>query len=683
MLVKLALNNMKKSIKDYLIYFVTLVLGVTVFYVFNAIDGQGILQGGSITKQAIVKDLMNVLSALSVFIAFVIAFLVAYANSFLMKRRHKEFAVYMLLGMSKKKISIMLVVETIIIGTISLVVGTIVGLLASQGASLLVTKIFEVKNANYTFTFSSKACIKTVVYFFVIYIAVMIMNIIILNTSKLIDLLKSGVKNQEIKLKNTKVCAIVFIVSVAALMWAHTRFANIMDIVKQSSYELIIAFIILVITSVTIFWSLSGMILFVFNNMKNMYYKGINSFIISQISSKINTTVIMMAVISTLLCITITLFPSSLAYKEAFVEEKKEILPVDITFWKPVAESYKELYGYSEERWANLNKTIEQEFIENGIDLNIKLKDKLLVNVYKSAEVTCDTTMQEFVPDYLKGYEEEIIGESEYNAIATLYGYKPIYLGPQGYACLANDPDLVKTRNKALKNGKTFSIAGVTYMPLYDHCIEGVLSLSFTKDNRGIIIVPDSAIGNLYLDSQVLAGNYNALTEEDKYAMDAEVADTFDADKLLCSWETRIQLYDFSVGETAIMIFVALYVGIIFILVSSAILAINELSDCSDNIDKYVILRKIGIEDKEINKVLFKQILLIFFVPFALAICNAIAGIKMISGALIMMTRSGSINGLGLKPMIITLIIIITLYGGYMYVTYISSKNIIKDKISL
>ena len=118
MLFKLSLKNISKSIKDYAIYFFTLILGVAIFYVFNAIDDQSVMMKVSSTTAEIIKLMTNILSGVSVFVFIILAFLIVYASRFLIKRRNKEFGVYLTLGMSKKKISLILFIETLIIGIV-------------------------------------------------------------------------------------------------------------------------------------------------------------------------------------------------------------------------------------------------------------------------------------------------------------------------------------------------------------------------------------------------------------------------------------------------------------------------------------------------------------------------------------------------------------------------------------
>ena len=174
MLCKLSLKNIKKSIKDYTIYFFTLILGISIFYVFNALDTQTAMMEVSSSTRELIKLMMTMMSAVSVFVSFILGFLIIYASRFLMKRRNKEFGIYLTLGMSKRKISMILFFETLIIGILSLVVGLGLGTLLSQLMSVIVVNMFEANLTKYTFVFSSSACIRTIAYFSVMYLFVIL-----------------------------------------------------------------------------------------------------------------------------------------------------------------------------------------------------------------------------------------------------------------------------------------------------------------------------------------------------------------------------------------------------------------------------------------------------------------------------------------------------------------------------
>lgn len=217
MLFKLSFNNMKKSIKDYGIYFLTLVLGVAIFYMFNSIDSQQAMLQVSSSQREIIKLMIAMLGYVSVFVAVILGLLIVYANKFLINRRKKEFGIYMTLGMGKKQISKIIWMETIFVGVISLVIGLVIGVFASQFMSILVAKMFEADMSEFKFVFSKNACIKTCIYFAVMYILVMFFNTFTVSKYKLINLLNAEKKNEKVKIKNPFLCILVFVIAVILL----------------------------------------------------------------------------------------------------------------------------------------------------------------------------------------------------------------------------------------------------------------------------------------------------------------------------------------------------------------------------------------------------------------------------------------------------------------------------------
>ena len=202
MLFKLSIKNIKKSFKDYAIYFLTL-------YMFNSLDSQQAMLEVSNSTRELIKLMISLLGMVSVFIAIVLGFLIVYANNFLINRRKREFGIYMTLGMGRKQISKIILIETVLIGIISLIVGIMIGIFASQFMSILVAKLFEADMSEFKFVFSKDACIKTCIYFAVMYLAVMIFNTITISKYKLINLLTAVKRNEKVKIKNPVISIIV------------------------------------------------------------------------------------------------------------------------------------------------------------------------------------------------------------------------------------------------------------------------------------------------------------------------------------------------------------------------------------------------------------------------------------------------------------------------------------------
>ena len=354
-LFKLSVSNMKKSIKDYAIYFFTLVLGVAIFYVFNAIETQtAMLQISADTRQ-VVQLMSKMIAGVSVFIAFVLGFLIIYASRFLMKRRNKEFGLYLILGMGKRKVSTMLFIETLIIGLVSLVVGLLAGIGISQLTSVLVANMFDADMSSYSFVFSGSAFAKTCLYFAIIYVVVIIFNTFIISKCKLIDLFQNGRKSENVKIKNPWVSVIVFLISVVSLGYAyHAVITDINDMYMNDLYKWIV---VGCVATVLFFWSVSGMLFRIVSSMKNVYYKGLNTFVVRQMSSRVNTNVLSISVICLMLFVTICVLSSALAVKNSLNEGIAKYARADVSISK--TQSSDSIYYDEDEMGARI---FAQEF---------------------------------------------------------------------------------------------------------------------------------------------------------------------------------------------------------------------------------------------------------------------------------------------------------------------------------
>ena len=271
MLFNLSLKNIKKSLKNYAIYFFTLILGVAIFYIFNSIESQTVMLKLNNSTKDIIQLINNILSGVSVFVSFILGFLIVYANQFLMKRRKKEFGIYMTLGMSKKQISKILLVETIMIGLISLIVGLILGIALSQVMSIIVANMFEADMSKFTFVFSPSATIKTIIYFGIMYLLVLVFNTIQVNSQQLIKLLIVNKQNEKIKLKNSFVCILIFIGATVLLSYAYYNVTAGADNLTEE-FSVFLQMIYGAVATFLIYWSVSGLVLKLVMVSKNHYF---------------------------------------------------------------------------------------------------------------------------------------------------------------------------------------------------------------------------------------------------------------------------------------------------------------------------------------------------------------------------------------------------------------------------
>ena len=689
MLCKLSLKNIKKSIKDYAIYFFTLILGVAIFYVFNALESQTVLMDVSSSTKEIIKLMMTMLSSVSIFVSFILGFLIIYASRFLMKRRNKEFGVYLTLGMSKRKISMILFFETLFIGFLSLIVGLGLGVILSQFMSLFVANMFEADLTKFAFVFSSSACTKTIIYFSIMYLIVMIFNTFSISKCKLIDLLQGAKKSETIKLKNPILCILIFIISCIILGRAYYIVA--FDTLSlQYAKDIIKPILMGVVSTFFIFWSFSGLILRITQSSKKFYYKGLNSFTLRQFSSKINTTVFSTTIICLMLFVTICLLSSCLTIKNSMNANIKELAPVDVMFTTNMnMDKYYDnfrSYGWNDNQIKNSHYTTKEMFSLFDFDITKYLRDYIEVNTYATPDLTMNHTLGSKLNQIRTSFPflqydtmESIMKISDYNKVARFYGNEEYSLNSNEYMIVADFKSMIEVRNIALENHETINLFGHTLKPKYDSCQDGFVEMSSNHINTGIIIVPDNVIDEDYLIQNHLIGNYktqdkNEITEIENN-INTLAKDPKSKEYLLPSGTTKLAIKEATVGLTAMATFIGLYLGIIFLISSAAILGLKELSESSDNKERFRMLRKIGTDEKMINKALFRQIGIFFMLPLILALIHSVFGIKF---AMVILEVFGDEQLL--LSIIITSVFIVFIYGGYFLITYYCSKNIIKER---
>ena len=696
MLFKLSIRNMKKSFKDYAIYFLTLVLGVAIFYMFNSLDSQQAMLKVSESTRQMIQLMIQVLGMISVFIAIVLGFLIVYANNFLINRRKREFGIYMTLGMGRRQISSIILLETILVGILSLVVGIFIGVFASQFMSILVAKLFEADMSEFTFVFSKDACIKTCIYFAVMYLAVIIFNTLTISRYKLINLLTAVRKNEKVKMKNPIVSILVFLASAVLLGYAYYLVTGgVYEL--QTGDELLKPILMGIIGTIGIFWSLSGFILRIIQTRKSIYLKGTNMFVLRQLNNKINTNIASMSIICLMLFMTISVLSGSLSIKSALDSQLDKFTPVDVNLYKTayLPESY--VSSYSGETIYNTKEQIEDSrhpvsytLETNGYDMN-DLKDIVEIPIYTIPEWTLAYSLGDYYETTKSQYSmlaydssESIIKISDYNKIAELYGEEQYTLNDDEYIVLCNYEQMIDIRNQTLGTNSNIEINGKTYHSKYNECKDGFIYLATTEINAGIILVPDKfELEDEWTEQYLLVANYNAETEEGKQEIentligsgDTEFFENIKEKGINLDGSSRISIIESSKGLATIIIFIAIYLGVVFLIASSAILALKQLTESSDNKQRYTILRKIGCDEKMINQALFRQIFIFFMMPLILAMIHSIFGIKFILSMLEVLASPDEL----LPSIIVTAVIIGVIYGIYFLATYFGSKNIIKE----
>ncbi len=420
-------------------------------------------------------------------------------------------------------------------------------------------------------------------------------------------------------------------------------------------------------------------------------------FVLRQLNNKINTTVISMSVICLMLFMTITILSSSLALRNTMQRELIEMTPVDLNLYKTanLPEKYINKRGkeitYTKEQIEDSRLPISQTLKQNGVDINV-LKDITEITIYTDKNLNwgkffgnkIDEVKQKF-PMLVYETAEQIIKISDYNKIALAYGTEKYSLNDDEYIMLCDFDSMKELRNTVLKEGEnSLEIAGKKYKSKYNECKSGFVMMSTSHTNTGIILVPDTCpLTESNKEQALLIANYNANTDEEKEEIEkifagtnSNLIDNIANKGIKIDGFTKISLMEASIGLATIITFIAIYLGIIFLIASSAILALKQLTESADNKQRYAILRKIGCDEKMINKALFSQIGIFFIMPLILAIIHSVFGIQFVLSML-----EGIAKKEELVPSIIATVLVMgAIYGAYFLATYLGSKTIIKEE---
>ncbi|MGU8559515.1 ABC transporter permease [Clostridium perfringens] len=674
MYFKLAFKNIKKSYKNYVIYFLTLIFGICIFYTFNSIESQSVMMELNEQKQSAFMMAEQLIGYFSVFIAFVLGFLIVYANNYLIKRRKKEFGIYMTLGMENGSLSKMIFLETLFIGAISLGIGVVLGIMLSQALSVLTAYMFQVDLTKFQFVFSPLGFKRTVLCFSIIYLVVLIFNFISVRKIKLIDLLTASKRNEKPTIKNLWVSVILFLVSVGILGIAYYKVIH--DGIAFASFNALGLPILLgCIGTFIFFYSLTGFFLKVIQGNKKFYLRDLNMFVMKQISSKINTTFVSLSFICLMLFLAICTFSGGLGINRAINADLKDLTKFDVTFW------------------SNSGENIENLLKEKNIDISNIAKEDSNMIMYDSGVKYSNflskegmTAMKNYFP-VANDNDILVIGEKGYNNTLKLLGKEPVNLKENQYLAVGNIDEMKKWVNESLENGnmdqmkklvnkssengKKINISRKTLEPA-NKKYENINLYNFTmKGDILIFVVKDSLLEGL----KPVSSRFNMMLKDNSNTKEEleNVRDQLVESQVYSI--TKKEIYDNAAGLGATMAYLGIYLGLIFIITSAVVLAIQQLTESTDNVERYRLLKEIGVDQKMINKAIFTQVGVYFMLPLSLAIVHSIVGLKISS------TIVGVFGNASIMPnIIITAIIFVIIYGGYFLATYLGAKKNINER---
>ena len=665
MYLKLILKNVVKNIKDYGIYFFTLMISVAVFYSFNSIESQPVIEELVNTNGSMMGNLIPMIHHISKFVAVMLAFLIIYANQFLLKRRKKELGVYMILGMSESRMSGIFVGETVIIGLLAMIVGMGVGVIMSQGISMFALKMFAYDMSEYRFAFSMVSFKETIICFAIIFVMVMIFNIITITKVKLIDLLMASRKNERMGVEKTGMFVIVFLCSLILFGLAGYLLYYKNGLSFKTNGPAICIVSICVGTAMLIY-SVSGVVLKLLQKNKKWYLKGINSFLVRQISSKIQTNYLTMTVVSLLLTGTICIISVGMGMAASMNETAKNATPYDVALYKieDENESKESFYDDLQAHGMELDKAItDYEIIAAKTDDTFTYKD-----------ILSDTENLAPVDKDLGDSHVTVMGVSDYNAAMRLQGKEEVTLAEGQYMINSNYRGTDKNIQTKYDSKPEITVGETKLVPANDKVLHNTYYISAVGSNdKGTVIVPDAVVETLDIDAYMFVGMMNPDYDQQVFKDNLLV---LYGDVIHSPYEgfTKDMIQDAYYGTFAVGAFVACYIGVILLIICVALLSLQQLTETNDNVYRYQLLGKLGVERNLQNNALFKQVMMYFGVPLVLACIYAVAGLPKVLQKL----KDALAMEVGSKASAI-IIIMVVIYGSYFLITYFSCRRIIAE----
>lgn len=583
MFFKLARKNVTRSLKDYSVYFLTLTLGVSLFYVFNSLEGQWAMQMLAKSAHYMVESILIFMNIFSAFVSVVLACLVLYANTFLVKRRKRELGTYFLLGLPAGRVSLLLVLETLLIGLMALAAGLVLGVLLAQGLGLLTIAMFSAYPAGEQFALvlSVKAIGKTVLYFGVIFLVVMILTGVSVSRAKLIDLMQGARKNEEMKERPLWTSVLTFLAGVALLVVAYA-----MLLIRGMLYIDPLFFLMLALGTLgtlLFFRSLSGFLLRVVKGHKKLYYRGLNMFVLRQFNSRIHTTYLSMTVICLLLLLAIGVTACCVGLNDTIEQNTSSAAPYDVT-----------IQNYSGDTTV---ADLPARLAESGFDPALLGEQHDFLFYYNDPAVTGIPADDAYA----------VVLLSDYNALMAL----------QGGQALAGD-GLPLVTDQAIVTG-------------------------YSGMNR-YLVAPDSWAEALQVRRQVFCANYRGDKQTAEDALAAAYRSPAFSDGLTLSLDTRIGIYTENMGSKILVLFMGLYLGMVFLLTAAAVLALQQLSQAADNVPRYQILSRLGVPERMRDRSVLTQVALSFFLPLALAVVHSIVGMTAANAVISVVGRVDSVR---------------------------------------
>ena len=694
MLPKIALGNVLKSLRDFSVFFITLVFGVCAFYAFASINDQTAVINLTELQSEAVSAVMRMLSSVSVFVAVILGFLVVYANRFLVRRRKREFGIYLTLGMGRAQVAAIMVMETLAVGVAALVVGLVLGVLLSQVMMYVTANLFEATIPGFAFVFSPGAALSTLACYAAIFALSLLLNVREVSRYRLIDLINADKVSEKVKARSLPVCVVLFLVSLVLMGVAYrTLLENGVMSDKFGQATALVS-----VGTALFFFSVSGFLLRFLQGRPGVYLRGLNAFTLRQLNSRVNTAWVSITLVCAMLFVAICGVCTGFSVSRGISDALEKGSPYDASI-----NAYPRglMIAGMDDADYDLPE-VNEEAASDGFDMVAAMRRK--VSDWDDI-VSATAQVNQYMPSGAQGgisqrwaYEttsyatdatlDEVLGQndsrfafvrvSQYNALRALLGEKPVELGRDECLVWSDFTPLDGFWEAFIDQHPGFEALGTTLHPR--GMAHETLCNTSAASVTGALVVPDEVLPDDLVPAKTsLDVTYSGSVDEcEQRFQDACEAACGPADSRgveawpVCFMETRQAMADSTVGLTVVTTYLAIYIGLILLISCASVLSIQQLSAVADDVSRYRVLAELGAEPAQIRGALMVQVGVYFVFPLVVAVCHAACALTSINGLISLATGFDVSNAL-----VATVCFVVALYGGYFLLTYQTSKAMV------
>lgn len=681
MYARIALGNVRRSIKDFGIYFLTLVLGVAVYYAFNSVTQQSAVLKLSGNMRTLVQELGTIIRGVSIFVAVLLAFLVLFGNRFLIRRRKREFAIYLTLGMDRRHVSGIVAMESLAVGAGALVVGLAVGVLLSQALLYATARLFNTHVTGFGLMFSGQACAYTVMSFAIIFLVVGALNVLEVSRFRLIDLMNADRKGEKSLVRNLPLSVALFVVSLALIGVAyHELRVNGMYAID---WRFNLATALVSVGTFLLFFSVSGFLLRLGQSARGFYLRGLNMFALRQLSSRVNSAWVSISIVCAALFLAITSTCGGFAIVSSINQSVSAITHYDVsiamysTAQTSHASDADDVSGSGKEALLKASIPDWDSLVADSARIDLYQDPSMRLNL-KALRGDTGVALPDSFAKYTNGLDKVpiyVVSLSQYNAILALRGDKPATLKANEALVTTDMNNMVSFWQRVALKREGFDFLG-TAMRLRARSTTMEYQNS-VNTSVGTIVVPDAALESKRAQLEPLSSllNVKAADSRAEARLYKEVVKAHQPG-LLFAAGSKSTAKEEVVGLTAIVGYLALYIGFVLFVSCAAILAIQQLSDVAESAPRYRVLFDLGAERSMVNHAILAQIATYFLFPLVVALAHSYVALGVLGGV---------IKSLGvldfLRPLGVTMAIVLVLYGGYFLLTYGMARGVIGEKV--